>query len=116
MDSMREAFTRAIGASQEAESTFAEVSSLLADTRGIGLQHALWLEWDSLRQVNSSFLESCIVLMVACFDLGEKRWRKVVQASRGNAKQIATFLNGEQISTDRTSLVISLQKASKEPS
>ena len=91
---MREAFARAINVSQEAESTFAEVSVLLADTRGIGLQHTLWVEWDSLRQV--SFRRGGVypVELIDASD-GEKRWRKVVQASRGNAKQIATFLNGE---------------------
>lgn len=55
MDSMREAFARAVSASQVADTTFAEVSTLLADSRGIGVQHTLWLEWDSLRQVSTTF-------------------------------------------------------------
>lgn len=50
-DSMREAFAKAVQTQKEAETTFGEVSNLLAETKGIGLEHELWKEWDSLRQV-----------------------------------------------------------------
>ncbi|KAJ3477733.1 hypothetical protein NLI96_g10265 [Meripilus lineatus] len=59
-DSMREAFAKAVQTQKEAETTFGEVSNLLAETKGIGLEHELWKEWDSLRQEIPDHIQSAI--------------------------------------------------------